>query len=191
MKGKEAIVEKIVSDARAIANSTLEEASACGRSTIAAAENDARIYREKNMRESYEERDEIIRRKTTVANLEVKKLVLAKKQQVISQAFSEAVRLIKADRQGYFDILKGMISKADDGDKIFFSVSDADIVDEKWLLDAAKEQKKDVTFGGYGSFVGGMVAEGGDSDKNMTLEVELQAIRESYEATIADILFGE
>lgn len=191
MNGKEAIIEKILSDARGIANSTLEEAGAVGKKTIETAENDARIYREKNMRESYEERKEIIRRKITVANLEVKKEILAKKQEVMTAAFDEAVKLIKENGKSYLNLLRGMIEKASDGDKIVFSESDKNLVGEKWLGGVADDLNKKLVFGGYGDFCGGIIVVGEDSDKNMSLEVELKSVREEYEPKLAAILFGE
>jgi V/A-type H+-transporting ATPase subunit E len=191
MNGKEAIIEKILSDARGIANSTLEEAGAFGKQTIETAENDVRIYREKNMRESYDERKEIIRRKMTVANLEVKKEILAKKQEMMTAAFDEAIKLIKDDGKSYLNLLRGMIEKASDGDKVVFSERDKNLVGEKWLAGVADDLNKKLVFGGYGDFCGGIIVESDGSDKNMSLEVELKSVREEYEPEIAAVLFGE
>ena len=80
MTGKEAIIEKIKSDARQKANSTLEEGAKKAQEAIAIARSDAKIYKDKHMEESYVERDEIINRKITVANLEVKKILLQAKK---------------------------------------------------------------------------------------------------------------
>lgn len=188
MTGKDAIIEKILSDARAKANSTLEEAEAYGKGITETAENDVRIYREKNMRESYEEREEIIRRKITVANLEVKKNILAKKQELIKKAFDEAVVLIKKD--GYENLLVNMLSYAEDGDTVYFSESDKELVDGKWFEKRCKELGKKLTFGGYGDFSGGIIISGDGNDKNLSLEVELKSVREEYEPKIAAVLFG-
>lgn len=191
MTGKEAIIEKILSDARLIANSTLEEAGNRGSEIIGVANNDVRLYREKNMAESYAEREEIIRRRITVANLEVKKLLLQTKQTVMAQAFAEALRLIKEDTRAYLGLLTRMLSCAEDGDTVTLAECDRNLVDAKWLSSKASDMGVKLIFGGYAPFEGGMLIFGKGSDKNLTLEVELKAAREAFEPEIAGILFGD
>lgn len=189
MSGKEAIIEKILSDARAIVNSTLEEANIFSAEEISVAQNDVKVYREKNMAESYEEREEIIRRKITVANLEVKKLMLQAKQELLSVAFADTIAAVKTDTLGYQKLVEAMLTMANDGDIVTFSQSDKDLFDVKWLK---AHTSKAVTINkNYGEFCGGVILEGSGSDKNMTLEVELDSVRNNHEPEIAGILFGE
>ena len=191
MTGKEAIVAKIISDARIIANSTLEEASNRGKEILLVAENDARIYREKNMAESIAEREEIIRRKITVANLEVKKMILQTRQKLMAEAFEKAIEAIKEDTSAYLALLDGMLSYASDGDEVVLSEDDKKLVNAKWLSGKAADKGKKFRFGGYAPFRGGMIIKGEGSDKNLTLEVEMKAVKERYEPVIAELLFGE
>lgn len=190
MTGKEAIIEKILADARAIANSTLEEAGKRGSEIIGVAQRDAEIYREKNMKESYAEREETVRRRITAANLEVKKTLLAAKQALISEAFDKAVEDIRADKKTYLKLLDGMLDCAADGDTVTFSESDKDIISKKWLDGKAADRNIKLNFGGFGNFRGGMIISDGGSDKNLSLEVEIKSVREIYEPQIADILFN-
>lgn len=191
MTGKEAIVAKIISDARIIANSTLEEASNRGKEILLVAENDARIYREKNMAESIAEREENIRRKITVANLEVKKMILQTRQKLMAEAFEKAIEAIKEDTSAYLALLDGMLSYASDGDEVVLSEDDKKLVNAKWLSGKASDKGKKFRFGGYAPFRGGMIIKGEGSDKNLTLEVEMKAVKERYEPVIAELLFGE
>ena len=191
MTGKEAIVAKIISDARLIANSTLEEASNRGKEILLVAENDARIYREKNMAESIAEREENIRRKITVANLEVKKMILQTRQKLMAEAFEKAIEAIKEDTSAYLALLDGMLSYASDGDEVVLSEDDKKLVNAKWLSGKAADKGKQFRFGGYAPFRGGMIIKGEGSDKNLTLEVEMKAVKERYEPVIAELLFGE
>lgn len=192
MTGKEAIIDKIRADARQKANSTLEEGTKKAQEAISIAYNDAKIYKEKNMAESYAERDEIVRRKITVANLEVKKLLLQAKKQVIDKAFSEAISAVKEDKEGYKALIKRMLSFAEDGDEVIVSESDKESITPDFIAKCAKEYGKKITFSPtYGTFAGGIILSGKGSDKNLTLEVELTNIRSEYEPAIADILFGE
>ncbi len=191
MSGKDAIIEKIRSDAREIAVSTSEEASRRGMEIIRQAQENAKLYHEKHMEESAAERDEILQRKTTVANLEVKKMLLAAKQELISKSFADAAALIRADKR-YPDMLEGMLKNANDGDVVTFSERDKDLVSSGWFETAAQKIGKKITMNTvFGSFLGGIVLSSGGSDKNLTLEVELAGVRDGYEPEIAAMLFGE
>lgn len=189
MSGKQAIIEKILSDGRAIVNSTLEEANNFSAEEISVAQNDVKVYREKNMAESYLEREEIIRRRITVANLEVKKLILQAKQEMIGETFSDAISAIKSDKKSYESLVERMLKLSSDGDIVTFSHQDKDLFDEKWLK--AHTSAKVVINKNYGDFCGGVILEGKNSDKNMTLEVELNSVRSIFEPEIAEIMFGE
>ena len=192
MSGKDAIIEKIRADARQKANSTLEEGNRKAQEAISIAYNDVKIYKEKNMAESYAERDEIVRRKITVANLEVKKLLLQAKKEIIDRAFEEALQAVKADKKGYEALIKRMLSFAEDGDEAVISESDKDVITAAFIASCAKEYGKKVTLSPtYGNFAGGIMLTGKGSDKNLTLEVELNAVRGEYEPAIAELLFGE
>ena len=101
MSGEDAIIEKIRSDAQEVITGVSEDANKKGMEIIHTALNDAKIYSDKQMNESFAERDEIIRRKITVANLEVKKMLLATKQQILEDAFIKAAEAVRADKKKY------------------------------------------------------------------------------------------
>jgi len=192
MSGKDAIIEKIRSDAKDVIKGISEEANKKGMELVHNAQDDAKLYSDKQMSESYAERDEIIRRRITVANLEVKKVLLAAKQQLIRQAFEKACEEIRADKAGYEKLLIGMMKCADDGDEVTFSEKDRALVTDAWFASAAKKAKKDLKKNSsFGDFAGGILISGKGSDKNFTLEVELAGIREEYEPQIAKLLFGD
>ena len=154
--------------------------------------NDAKIYSDKQMNASYAERDEIIRRRITVANLEVKKLLLATKQQILEETFRKAVESIREDEKQYEKMLIGMIKCADDGDEITFSAQDKKLVTDAWFASACEKAGKKVKKNRlFGDFSGGILIAGKVSDKNFTLDVELASVREEYEPQIAKMLFGE
>ena len=192
MSGKDAIIEKIRSDAQEVITGVSEDANKKGMEIIHNALNDAKIYSDKQMNDSFAERDEIIRRRITVANLEVKKLLLATKQKIMEETFKKAADAVRADKKGYEAMLIGMLKCADDGDEITFSVKDKDLATDKWFSDACKKAgKKLVKNPVFGDFSGGILIAGKVSDKNFTLEVELASVREENEPQIAKLLFGE
>lgn len=190
MSGCDEIIEKIIKDARNKANSTSEEASIKASETLSVANNDAQIFFEKNMQESYIERDEIIRRKKSSALLESRKLLLKTKQAIISKSFEQAIKEIKSDEKKYKALISKMIQKADDGDEIIISKHDKDTLSESFILESIKKTGKKVSLcGEKGDFIGGIIIKGISIDKNMTLEVELASIRDANEPKIVDMLF--
>ena len=192
MSGKDAIIEKIRSDAQDVMTGISEDANKRGMEIIHNAQNDAKIYSDAQVAASYAERDEIIRRKITVANLEVKKLLLAAKQELLGRAFSDACAAIHNDKKGYEALLIGMMKCADDGDEITFAEADKEFVTDKWFAEATKQAAKRLKkSASFGDFSGGILITGSGSDKNFTLEVELAGVREEYEPEIAKLLFGE
>ena len=192
MSGKDAIIEKIKTDAQAVMNGISEDARTKGMEIQRVASEDAKIYSEKQRAASFEQREEIIRRRMTVADLEVKKMLLGAKQELMRRAFDEAAKAIRSDRPAYEKMLIGMLRCADDGDKVTFSENDKDLVTEKWFEEVvSKLDKKPIMDPEYGNFSGGILISGVGSDKNFTLEVELSCVREEYEPQIAKLLFGE
>ena len=192
MTGKEAIIEKIKSDARQKANSTLEEGAKKAQVAIAIARSDAKIYKDKHMEESYVERDEIINRKITVANLEVKKILLQAKKEIIDKAFNEAVVSIKSEEKSYLALIKRMLAYCENDDTVIIAESDKNIISKNFIVKTANEYGKRVNVSEtYGKFKGGIILSGKNSDKNLTLDVELSELRDEYEPHIAEILFGE
>ena len=192
MSGTDAIIEKIRSDAQNVINGINEDADKKSREILGVASNDAKIYSEKQMEESYAEREEIIRRRITVADLEVKKLLLGTKREIMQKTFLQAVDAIRADKDSYEKMLVGMIGRADDGDEITFSEKDKELVTDAWFENVCKKVGKSLRkSAAYGAFSGGILIAGASSDKNFTLEVELGEVREEYEPQIAKLLFGE
>ena len=192
MKGKQAIIDKIISDARQIAKSTHEEGVQKAQEIIDAAENDARIYRAKNREESEKEREDIIRRRITAANLEVKKILLKAKQEIISKAFSQSVEEIRKDKKAYKNMLLGMLEHASNGDTLIISKNDKDILTPQDVKYFCQKRKIDISIDtNYGDFLGGLILCGKGWDKNFTLEVELNSLRDELEPQIAQMLFGD
>lgn len=192
MTGKEAIIKKIISDARIKANSSLEEGGIKAKEILDVARNDARIFKEKNMTESYLEREEIICRKKTIADIESRKIILNAKKTLINEAFAKAIVAIKNDREAYLRLIESMLKEASDGDVVTISESDKKVVTEEFIESVAEKLGKKLTLSKtYGNFTGGVVLTNNGLDKNMTLETELSLVRDLCEPEVAKIIFGE
>lgn len=127
-----------------------------------------------------------------MANLEVKKLILGAKQELIGKAFVESIDSIRADKDGYKQLLLGMLEYATDGDTLTISKLDKAILTPKDVDEIAKQKNIKLLLNKeYGDFAGGIILSNAITDKNFTLEVELSTLRDEIEPEIAKKLFGE
>ncbi|MGN1100191.1 MAG: V-type ATP synthase subunit E, partial [Christensenellales bacterium] len=139
------------------------------------------------------EKNEIIRRRETVARLDVNKMMLGAKQRVLDKVFEQALEILEnLPEDRYQELIEGMLSKyASDGDVVTVRK------DRKATLTKVFFQAYGKLNGiklGYdvkgGDFRGGMILSSDGVDKNLTFEVELQSLRDEIEPEIAAKLFS-
>lgn len=188
----EAIIAKILEDARASVNTALSEGGEVAAKTIAAAQNEASILLRKNMEDTAALREEIIRRRVSVANLEVRKLMLAAKKRVLDRIFAEAAdKIASLPRQEYLAVIRGMLNAAEDGDEVKICARDAGTVTKEFIEDFAKEKGIRLTLSSsYADIRGGIILCAGGTEKNLSLEVEMAELRERLEPEVAAKLFA-
>lgn len=189
-EGKDKIIKKIKKDAEKIAISTLEEAGAKAKELISTAHNDAAIFKQNYMDKSFGQRQEILQREENSAKLEVKKIFLARRQELVTSAYNKAIAIIKKDEKAYLELLEAMLSSAGSKGEVVFSKQDKAIA-ASFLADFNKRQKTNFTLSkSYGSFEGGIRVIGDKIDADMTLEAEITGIRDQTEPEAAAIIFG-
>jgi len=187
---KEAIIEKILSDANIEKENTLTQA----RDNAAHIVEKAKEEKDKAIKDAVSKATaalpEILRRKLSVAELESKKNILAVKQEIISSVFDKAIEnLIALPKKEYLSLIKGMILTAmEDGDSVI--VGKEGIVDKDFVESIGNEKGITLIYKGVGDFVGGVILKGKGCDKNMSFALEMSALREEIEPTIAKILFN-
>ncbi len=187
------IVSRILDDARKNANSTLEEGNAKARELLAETEREIAEYRQKNVAETFALRDDIVKRRISVANLEVKKVLLRAKKEILDRTFKEALdQILALPRPKYLELIEGMLSCAEDGDVVYVAERDARTITKKFVEELGKKRKIRLTRASvYVPISGGVVIASGNMEKNLSFDVELQALREEIEAEVAEKLFGE
>ena len=151
-------------------------------------------YRDVELPKGDKQAKEILSRKQMVTNLDCKKLVLSKKTAIIDSIFNSiASDLRKNKKQEYIDLIINMISKVcDDKDEVIISKFDKDIITDAVIEKAAKKSGKKISLSKkQGDFIGGVILSGEKFDKNLTLEVEFEEIKQQKELEITQILFGE
>ena len=193
MNNKEAIIQKIIDDAKAVAEANIAEANDTANQILSRAKRQIDKFVDSNSGRADELYQQAVERSQVVANLDVKKLLQGKKKQIIDMAFDEALDAIKADQKTYLALVEKMIlSCCEDGDEVVIAKDDDKIITKKLIADLAKKSKKSLKKSDeFGDFKGGVILSGKNYDKNLTLELELSLIKEKIESNIDSILFGE
>lgn len=193
MDGQQKIIDKILSDATHDAGEMLSEALKKAEALVAAKQAEADAEYDLSVEEARKAGEEVVRRRLTVADLEVKKLLLSAKKQAVDEAFEESLKkLLALPKEEYTALVESMIaSAADDGDVVVISENDKNVL-TKAVFDkiSAKIGKKLTLSDTFGNFKGGVMLLGKGVDKNLTFESELALLRDEVEPEVAKIMFS-
>lgn len=193
MDGQQKIIDKILSDAKHDAGEMLSEALKKAEALVAAKQAEADAEYDLSVEEARKAGEEVVRRRLTVADLEVKKLLLSAKKQAVDEAFEESLKkLLALPKEEYTVLVGSMIaSAADDGDVVVISENDKNVL-TKAVFDkiSAKIGKKLTLSDTFGNFRGGVMLLGKGVDKNLTFESELALLRDEVEPEVAKIMFS-
>lgn len=193
MDGQQKIIDKILSDATHDAGEMLSEAVKKAEALVAVKQAEADAEYDLSVEEARKAGEEVVRRRLTVADLEVKKLLLSAKKQAVDEAFEESLKkLLALPKEEYAALVESMIaSAADDGDVVVISENDKNVL-AKAFFDkiSAKIGKKLTLSDTFGNFRGGVMLLGKGVDKNLTFESELALLRDEVEPEVAKIMFS-
>ena len=193
MDGQQKIIDKILSDATHDAGEMLSEALKKAEALVAAKQSEADAEYDLSVEEARKAGEAVVRRRLTVADLEVKKLLLSAKKQAVDEAFEESLKkLLALPKEEYTALVGSMIaSAADDGDVVVISENDKNVL-TKAVFDkiSAKIGKKLTLSDTFGNFKGGVMLLGKGVDKNLTFESELALLRDEVEPEVAKIMFS-
>jgi len=190
----EAIIRKILGDARKEADAIRSKASGQAEGILAEARARAELLKadigEKAGGRARQEEE----RMRISAVIDAKKQVLAEKQKAISAVFSAALEEIKGmDKAGYQDIIGKMLSSADGDEEVIIPSSEK-------RIDAAFIEKVNKTYfkkkAGFRLSVekrempgGGFILKKERVEKNNSFAVILNSLRPVIERQLADMLF--
>lgn len=191
MNGQEAIIAKLTKDSREQADKIvydaeqkkaiiIEETTAWCNENMVKAKNELNINTQS-----------IAKKKSALADSEIKKLKSSAKKTVIDRAFESAVSaIISLSDKEYLTIIEGMLMRyAEDGDVITISSVDSKRITSKFVSDVAKKLKINLSLSNtIGKFNGGIILSSKSMDKNLTLEVELKSLREEIEPELAKLI---
>lgn len=193
MDGQQKIIDKILSDATHDAGEMLSEALKKAEALVAAKQAEADAEYDLSVEEARKAGEEVVRRRLTVADLEVKKLLPSAKKQAVDEAFEESLKkLLALPKEEYTVLVGSMIaSAADDGDVVVISENDKNVLTKAFFDKiSAKIGKKLTLSDTFGNFKGGVMLLGKGVDKNLTFESELALLRDEVEPEVAKIMFS-
>lgn len=193
MDGQQKIIDKILSDATHDAGEMLSEALKKAEALVAAKQAEADAQYDLSVEEARKAGEEVVRRRLTVADLEVKKLLLSAKKQAVDEAFEESLKkLLALPKEEYAALVGSMIaSAADDGDVVVISENDKNVLTKAFFDKiSAKIGKKLTLSDTFGNFKGGVMLLGKGVEKNLTFESELALLRDEVEPEVANIMFS-
>lgn len=188
---KESIVEKILSDAKTKANSFVREQNAKANEIIADAAEQCKTYIYEFKAETDKMSADIDSRSRAVAELEVRKVMLAAKTRLLDGVFSRAVEKLRSlDDKTMTALLIGMLDvAAEDGDVITLGERQKSCLTSFDVWDFAKNKGISLTLSSeYGNF-DGMILSSGGVEKNLTFDVEVALAREDMQTQIAKEMF--
>ncbi len=189
---KEAIIDKILSDANLKADAIIGEANEKADEIISIAAAQCKEYLQQNNAEIDKLTLDIDARSRSVAELDARKLLLAAKTQVLNSVYAKTLeKLRNLDKEQYSALIFSMLENAKDGDVVTISEREKDIITKESLADFAKKKGISLTLADkFGDFDGGVVISENGVDNNFTLEVEVALLREQTETKIAKEIFG-
>ena len=193
MQGKEAIIEKTISDATVRGEAVIDDA----KFKATEIENVAKAVCASMADNAEKERaaavNDVLTRSKTVAELDAKKLLFDAKNQVVALTFETALNKVKnLPKEKYAKLVMGMLSMAEDGDVVTISKREKDVLTEAVIKEFAAKKKIKLTLNKeFGEFDGGIILSGSGVDKNLTFETEFQLLKDELEETVAKKLFAE
>ena len=196
MKGKEAIVARIVNDAQTEADEIVREAEAKAGETISCHKVQAREMIDAFSGDIEAKAQEIHDRRISVGRLDMRKKMLAAKQGLIDDAFSRALAKIKdMPDDEYRKLITGLVLASAGGvdEEIVFGDGDPHRLGEVFVKELnGKLSAGSLTLGAPSTdFETGFILRRGGRETNCTMAAVLKAIRERIEPEVAARLFEE
>ena len=192
MNSKEAIIDKILKDAKDVATANKADATNHAETLLKKTEAELREAEATALSGLDDIKTTLIERRKTVANLDAKKAILTKKSELIDEIFARSVERVVTDLE-YPNLIENMMMEyAEDGDEVMIAERDKDVITKAFVEKVAKAKGISLKLAhSYGRFGGGVMLVGKNVDKNLTVDSELRAMRDDIEQEVARILFGE
>ncbi len=149
--GIEKITDRITGEAKAAYDEAVAKAQGEASSILAEAKEKADKILAEALAQGQTEKDNIVKYRKSVADIDAGKIILEKKQEILTECFEQAVDAIVAmDKDEYIDLLISLGTAADMyGGKILMNQKEKDAIGQKVVdgLNAAVAQKRKDKYG--------------------------------------------
>ena len=189
----EKITSKILSEASELKEKTLSEARKESDAVLAEAEKKAQEMIEDSKNRGLEEKEKIISRRKSVADIDCRKVFLAKKQEIIGQCFDKAVdEIISMDEADYIGLLTALgTGSGMTAGQLIFNEKERAAIGQKVVdaLNGAAEGRSFVLSEETRKLRGGYMLMCGQTFINNTIEALVEEARPELVAEVAKIMF--
>ncbi|HPA58748.1 MAG TPA: V-type ATP synthase subunit E [Synergistales bacterium] len=188
------IKAKIEADAKAEAEEIIGKFKEQADEILAAARLESEKIQKRLEEKIRSEETEVRRRKKIVADLEVRKLDLGARRELIEMTFNKVLHVLSQTSDSrYLAFMEGLMAEgAANGDEEVLLAKNEKRVTKKWIEEFNEKYKKGLSLSDEmvpGS--GGFALRRNDISVNCTLEVLLRWVREDMEAEVVSRLFSE
>ena len=189
----EKITSKIISEAQELRDKTLSEAAAQSDAVLAEARKKAENMVEDSRKRGAEEKEKIISRRKSVADIDCRKVFLAKKQELIGQCFDRAVDdIIAMDKDRYTELLTALGTNSGmTGGQLIFNEIERAAIGQK-VVDALNSRIEGGSFSlseETRPLRGGYMLMCGQTFINNTIEALVEEARPELTAEVAKMMF--
>ena len=189
----EKITSKIISEAQELRDKTLSEAAAQSDAVLAEARKKAEDMVEDSRKRGVEEKEKIISRRKSVADIDCRKVLLAKKQELIGQCFDRAVDdIIAMDKDRYTELLTALGTNSGmTGGQLIFNENERAAIGQK-VVDALNSRIEGGSFSlseETRPLRGGYMLMCGQTFINNTIEALVEEARPELTAEVAKMMF--
>ena len=190
MEGKEAIIKKIIEDAELKAKTLIDNAESVVKARQTEAQAWADEYKSVQENIAVKEASETVARRITVADLDVRKLLLGAKQEVIGEVFEKVYeKLLALPKAQYLAFVEKLINAtAEDGDEVVMSKDNVLAEEDIKSLKVYKEKNLKISTE-KGDFMGGVKLIGVKCDKDLTFKAYTDSLVNEYALKIAEEIF--
>ncbi|PIE53737.1 MAG: hypothetical protein CSA35_09735 [Dethiosulfovibrio peptidovorans] len=188
------IKKKIEADANAEAENILSTARKQAEEITAAAQKDIQAMKASYEKRFESEKPEILRRREIVANLDVKKLELGAKQQLIDEVYRGALeKLNKLTAAKYRTFVEGLLDRAvQSGDEVLLVRAGEKHLNESWLKGYNEKHKSKLTMAKSPVAIsGGCIVSRGKVSENASFDMLVRWLRDDLEADVVKRLFDK
>ena len=193
----QAILDKILQDAKESASATLRDADDRAKEMEAAADKRIAAARAKTEAQARQDAEAATARMQRMAELDERKLLLADKRRMMDRAFELALAKMKAmpAKQARAFLLDALTELAEGGETLIVGTDNDGWMDDQFLQDAnaalaAKGKTAALTLGSEKrKGVSGLILAKHDTEINCTYEAFLTSERLEMEAQVAQTLF--